>query len=173
VKRILTVAVVAVTAIFLLTALAAGQAAALKGSPAKITAKSKPKTDKKSPFKFKVTGAIMLPQAVCKPGTGGSCIPLNCAAGVTNVKYCSAPTLAQICGGKVRVTIKKGSKTLKKKSVNVNPATCTYSAKLSFKDRKKKKLRGVKAKVTVRFLGNTVLKAKSAKAFKVKVGKKK
>jgi hypothetical protein len=174
VKRIVIIAALAVTAMLLLTALAAGQTEAQKGTPAGVTAKAKPKVDKTSPFKFKISGALTLPPRICTPGATGqtSCIPLNCGPGVTNAKYCGVPTLAQICGGKVRVTIKKGSRTLKKKTVKLNTSTCTYKATLSFKNKKKHKLKGVKAKVSTRFLGNTVFKPMNAKTLKVKVGKK-
>jgi hypothetical protein len=167
----LIVAVLALTVVFLSTAAAP---AASKGTLASVSAKSSPKTDKKSPFKFKVTGALALPSSFCAPGAGGNCIPLNCGAGVTNPKYCGAPAIASLCAGKVQVTFKKGSKTVGKKTAKVNPATCKYSAKASFKDKKgkKAKLKGVKLKVVAKFLGNTVFSAKSSKSFKVTVGKK-
>lgn len=178
-KRPLTVTVLVLTVVLLLSAPAAAQTSAQRGYPAKVTSKSKPKVDKKSPFKFKVTGAITLPSRACAPGatpgTGATnCIPLNCAPGVTNTRYCGVPTLAQICTGKVRLQFKKGSKTVKTKTVNLNAATCKYSASVTIKDKKgrKAKLRGVKLKVTARFMGNAVLKARNAKTFKVTAGKK-
>jgi hypothetical protein len=174
VKRMSIAAVLSLTLVFLVTALA-GQASAQLGSPAKVSAKSKPKTDKKSPFKFKVTGAIALPSSICQLGgaNGTNCIPLSCAPGMTNAKYCGAPAAAQICSGKVRVTFKKGSKTVKKKTVSLK-SSCKYSATVTFKNKKgaKGKFKGVKVKVTTRFLGNSIFSPKNAKAFTVKVGKK-
>jgi hypothetical protein len=153
VKRVLIPAVLCLTGAVMLSSLATGQAAT-KVLPSKVTLKATPKKDLKRPYVFKLSGALTPPTAT----------PLVCKAGVTNPIYCTKATRAQMCSGKVRVMIKRGKKTLAKKNITLKP-TCSYSAKITIR----KKMKHGKLTVSTRWLGNTLLGARNAKALKVKV----
>jgi hypothetical protein len=174
-KRPLMLLVLSLAVVLCVTATAS---AATKASPDKVSAKSKPKTDKKKPFRYKISGTITIPLRFCAaggvPGTGAAnCLPITCAPGVTNAAYCAVPGIAQICTGKVRIQIKRGSKTWGKKNATVGP-TCTYKVTVTLKKKlKKKTLKPGTLKVKTRFLGNTVLKARNAKTLTVRAGRKK
>ncbi|MGH2840273.1 MAG: hypothetical protein ACRDKY_05540 [Solirubrobacteraceae bacterium] len=177
-KRSLMLVVASLTVALLATPIAAGQSSGLKAGTDKVTVKVKPKTDKKSPYKFKVSGAITFPTRFCTPnaapGTGAAnCFPIVCGPGVTNPAYCTLPDFTKLCSGKVRVLIKRGSRTWGKKNVTVK-ANCTYKVTVTLKKKvKKKTLTYGRLKVSTRFLGNPVLKARSAKTLTVRAGKRK
>ncbi len=156
----------------------AAPASAAQTKADKVTAKSKPKTDKKSPFKFTISGTVLFPARYCAPGAtpgGGpaNCIPITCGPGVTNAAYCAKPGGAQLCAGKVRVLVKRGSRTWGKKTAKLK-ANCTFKIAVTLKKKvNKKRLNYGTLKVSTRFLGNTVLKARSAKTLTVRGGKPK
>jgi hypothetical protein len=153
VKRVLIPAVLCLTGVLVLSSFTTGQAAT-KVLPSKITLKATPKKDLKRPHVFKLSG-VMTPPALA---------PLVCGVGVTNPAYCTKATRTQMCSGKVRVMIKRGKKTLVKKNITLKP-TCSYSAKITIR----KKMKRGKLTISTRWLGNTLLLPRNAKALKVSV----
>ncbi|MEA2127044.1 MAG: type transport system ATP-binding protein [Solirubrobacteraceae bacterium] len=97
-----------------------------------LTGKVTPKRDRKKPFRFKVAGKLKRPSGVTK------------SAG---------------CKGKVRITVKKGKKTLARKTVSVK-SSCTYSARVKLNKKAGKK---GKAKFSISFRGNSKLLKKTIK----------
>jgi hypothetical protein len=119
----------------------------------KVTAKATPKSDLKGPRIFRVKGTVAPTAKV-----------LSCAAGVTNLAYCSPASAAQVCKGSVRITIKRGLTTIARKSVKLTSA-CSYNAKITVR----KKMKHGKLTITSRFLGNGLVSARNSSAQKVKV----
>ena len=160
-KRLLMLAALCLAAVFLVAS--PGQAAtgtAKSSTSSKVT----PKRDKKKSYRFKTTGKIAFPSTLCPPNAPSSgCIALRCPAGVTNAKYCSKPTVAQLCSGKVRIIFKQGLRTRSSKLVSVR-SNCTYSSTITIKAKARK------LKVSVKFAGNTVLKASKATTKTVRAG---
>jgi len=150
VKRVLTVAVPCLAAIMLFSSLASAAQPLVKPT---VTAKSTPKKDLKGPRIFKVSGKVTPTAKIVK-----------CAAGVTNLAYCSPPKIGDVCKGKVKITIKRGLRALVRKSIKLK-ANCTYSAKITIR----KKMKHGKLTFTSRFLGNVFVAARNSKSFKVRV----
>ena len=153
-KRILILVVPCLAALALTSSFASG-ATVQSLVKSTVTAKSTPKTDLKGPRIFKVTGKMAPVGAVMK-----------CAAGVTNLAYCSPAKPVDICVGKVRVTIKRGLTTLARGTVKLK-LNCTYSAKIRMNAKKIKK--HGKLSVVSRYLGNSLVAAKNSKTVKLKV----
>jgi Ca2+-binding RTX toxin-like protein len=107
--------------------------------PVKVSSKTTPTRDRKSPFKFKTTGSITLPPGV---------------------------TAAVACKGDVGVVFKAGSKTISSRTAHLS-TTCKFSRSVTFKI--PRRLHPKTLKVEVRFRGNAVLSARSAKSRRVKV----
>jgi Ca2+-binding RTX toxin-like protein len=107
--------------------------------PAKVSSKTTPTRDRKAPFKFKTTGSITLPSGV------------SAAAG---------------CKGAVGVIFKAGAKTISSRTAHLSK-TCKFSRKVTF--RIPRRLHPKTLKVEVRFRGNAVMSARSAKSRHVKV----
>lgn len=103
-----------------------------------LTLKAKPKRDKKLPFKYTFSGTVKIPAGVPK---------------------------ASVCGGKVKLTLKKGSKTVGKGTATVSKK-CTYKKKITIKSTKKTGKKKGKISVTAKYGGNAVLKS-SKKTTKV------
>ena len=160
VKRLLVLAVLSVTAVFLVTSVAVGQSGtAASSTSSKVT----PKRDKKRPYKFKTTGSVRFPREFCAPNAPArNCIPLRCPAGVRDARYCARPTAAQVCSGRIKVVFKKGRSTRSSKTVRLK-ANCKYSSTATI--RKKARL-----KVSVRFSGNTILAPSKASTKSVRAG---
>jgi 6-phosphogluconolactonase (cycloisomerase 2 family) len=109
----------------------------------KLSFSAKPKRDRKLPFKFTFSGKLTLPAGV---------------------------SAAQGCTGKVALRVKRGKKTVLKKSAKVSSA-CKWKVVATFKNRKKLgKKRSGTLTATARFGGNAAVLAKSAKAVKVRFG---
>gem|GEM_PF-4917329 len=157
-KRLTVIAVLSLAGAVLMTSPAfAGT------TTSKTTSKVTPKRDKTKPYKFKTTGKVAFPGKFCNPGqTAANCIPLKCPAGVTNAKYCTRPTIAEVCTGTVKIVFKAGSQTRSSKTVNLKP-NCTYSSSTTIK--KKGKMT-----VSVKFSGNAILAASSASKKKARAG---
>ena len=109
-KHVLSIAV-ACLAVVCMSVLATAQAAPVK---TKVTVKSTPKTDLKRPHIFRVKGSVI-------PASR----PLKCAAGNTNPAYCSPAPTAEICKGKVRITIKRGLTTIARSTSSSRAAART------------------------------------------------
>lgn len=97
-----------------------------------LSLKVKPKRDRAKPFRFTASGKVNRKRAAKGPA----------------------------CRGRVKITVKKGKKTLANKTARVK-GNCSYKAKVKLSN--KKAGRKGTAKFTARFGGNSVLKAKSAK----------
>jgi len=150
VKRVLILAVPCLAAVMLFTSSFATAQTAVKS---KVTVKSTPKNDLKRPHIFKVRGTVAPTAKVVK-----------CAAGVTNPAYCSPALKADVCVGKVRITIKRGLTTIARSTVKLKK-DCAYSAKITIR----KKMKHGKLNVTSRFLGNKYIGARNSSALKLKV----
>jgi hypothetical protein len=107
--------------------------------PVKVSSRTTPTRDRKAPFRFKTTGSITLP------------------AGVST---------ALGCKGAVGVIFKAGSKTISSRTAHLSK-TCKFSRKVTFTI--PRRLHPKTLKVEVRFRGNAVLSARSAKSRHVKV----
>ena len=103
-----------------------------------MSAKTTPKKDASLPFTFTTKGTVSLP------------------AGVTKAVGCS---------GKVSVTFKSGKKTVSTHRTSLKKS-CSYKSKVTF--RLPGRLHPKKLQVVVRYQGNAVLTAKSAKRTSVK-----
>jgi hypothetical protein len=110
--------------------------------PPKLTATSKPKTDKKAPYAFTTSGKLKLPSGV---------------------------TGRQGCTGTVSVTFKSGKKTVGTGSAKLG-SKCGFSSRVEIALGSGKHPKSQKLKVSVTFAGNTTLTKISAKSYKVKVG---
>lgn len=149
-KRVTTLVVSCLAAALLLSSFASAAQPLVKP---KVTAKATPKKDLKGPRIFRVKGFVAPTAKV-----------FSCAAGVTNLAYCSPASAAQICKGSVRITIKRGLKTITRKTVKLT-IKCAYSAKITIR----KKMKHGTLKITSRFLGNGFVAARNSSAVKVKV----
>jgi hypothetical protein len=107
-------------------------------APKKVSAKTTPKTDASLPFTFTTKGTVSLPTGVTK------------AVG---------------CSGKVSVTFKSGKKTISTHRTSLTKS-CSYKSKVTF--RLPGRLHPKSLQVVVRYQGNAVLTAKSAKRTSVK-----
>ena len=157
-KRLLLVAVLSLTGVFLFTSVSL--AATTTTTSSKVT----PTRDETKPYKFKTTGAITAPGGYCTTvAASAACIPLRCPAGARDVRYCTKPTLASICTGQVRVVFRtiaiKANKELKRKAVKAKTVSskivnlksnCAYSSSATIGGKKR-------MRVSVSFLGNTIL----------------
>jgi Ca2+-binding RTX toxin-like protein len=108
-------------------------------TPSKVNSKTTPSRDSTAPFTFKTSGTVVLPSGVT-PGLG--------------------------CHGVVTVVFKAGGKTVSARNANLS-RTCRFSRKVTF--RLSSRLHPKSLKVEVKFRGNAVLSAKSAKRRHVKV----
>jgi len=158
-KRLLVLAVSSLMVVFLMTSLAAGQSGVAKSS---TSSKVSPKRDKKKPYKFKVSGTVKFPLALCAPNAPSSgCLPITCPPGVTLARYCTLPTIARICSGKVKITFKsKRASVSKTTSVSTS---CKYKKSVTLKKKGK-------YKVTAKFGGNTILKSSTASKKNARAG---
>lgn len=158
-NRLLVLVVLSLLAVFLVTSVAVGAGITKSSTSSKVS----PKRDKKKPYKFKTKGSVNFPKKFCAPNAPApDCIPLICPPGTSNPAYCTKPTAAKVCTGKVKITFKKGKKTLSSKSVSLKP-NCKYSSKTTIK-------KHGKLKVKARFGGNTILAPSSASTKKVRAG---
>ncbi len=151
-KRVLTLALPCLAAAMLSSSFASAQSAQKLVKP-KVTLKATPKKDLKAPRIFRVRGTVVPTAKV-----------LSCGAGVTNPAYCSPPPISRVCTGRVRVTVKRGSRTLKRATVRLT-ATCSYSARITIRGRVK---RG-RLRIRARFLGNTFVAAGNSNTVTVRV----
>jgi hypothetical protein len=115
-------------------------------APKKVSLTVTPKVDHGSPWTFKAKGKVTLPKGTCPPGT-------------VDTTYCTpTPTKSQACKGKVRIRYKLGAQIIKSKTVKLSKK-CAYSGTTSFNSAS---LSGKKLTVQAKFLGNSVLTAKSS-----------
>ena len=111
-------------------------------APKRIDVKVTPSRDRSRPFRYRVSGKVVLPTGV---------------------------TRANGCAGRVSVQIKRGRKTISTRRRTVTGA-CTFVSRVTFGD-KTRLPRSGRLKVTVRFLGNGVLLPRGAKSKFVRFGR--
>ena len=101
----------------------------------------RPSRDRRAPYRYRVTGGITLPATV---------------------------TRAQGCReGFVAVQVKRGSRTVSNRRVRIR-RTCGFSSTVSFRNRRR--LGNGRLNLTVRWLGNDVLKPRSARRVALRAG---
>jgi len=111
-------------------------------TPRAVTSKTSPRRDRGAPYTFRTSGRVLRPARV---------------------------TRSQGCGeGIVSVQIKRGAATVSTRRVTLR-RDCSYVASVTFRDRSRLGRTG-RLKVTARFLGNKVLKARSATSRIVRAG---
>ncbi len=110
-------------------------------APRSVSAATTPSRDRSLPYRFRTRGRVVLPAAVTR--TQG------CRTGV------------------VAVTFKVASKTISNRRATLR-RDCTYVSRVTF--RSSSRLDRSRLRVSVRFLGNAVLKARSATRDAVRVG---
>jgi hypothetical protein len=92
-----------------------------------------PSRDTTAPFAFRTSGRLTLPSGI---------------------------TRAQGCNGRVSVQVKRGTRTISTRRVNLT-STCTYSSRVSFANRSRFGS-ATRLKFTARFLGNALVLPDSA-----------
>ena len=170
-KRLLVLTSLSLTAVFLITSVSIG--ATIPRATPGVTSSTTPKKDSKRPYTFTTKGRIVLPTRLCAPNpsptsVAGGCIPVTCSPGVTDPRYCSRPTLAQLCTGKVNIRFQRRGRTLSSRNVNVK-ADCTFSGKATFRS-KARSQRGT-LRVRSRFQGNQILAPKASTTKSVRAGR--
>ena len=170
-KRSLVLTSMSLVAVFMVTSMAPAQTP-VRATPTSVTATITPKRDRTRPYTFTTKGRIVLPSKVCAPNASptsvpGGCIPLTCPVGATDPKYCSRPTVATICSGKVNVRFQKRGRTISSRNVSLK-ADCTYKGKTTFRSRARSQ-RGT-LRVRARFQGNQILAAKASATKSVRAG---
>lgn len=102
---------------------------------------ARPARDRAAPYRFGLTGALGLPR------------------GVTAAQGCRT--------GTVSVQVKRGTRTISTRRVRLT-RRCTFTSAVTFRDRRR--LGDGRLRVTVRFLGNAVLRERTAAAFGLRAG---
>jgi len=153
-------AVLSLTAMFLVTSLAVGQTGTTRTS---TSSKVSPKRDKKRPYKFKTTGSIRLPATLCAPNVRGrNCVPIICPPGVRDARYCTRLPRSRLCTGSVRIVFKKGARTVSSKTARLK-ANCKYSSRATVRSKGR-------LKVSASFRGNVVLAPSKASRKSARAG---
>ena len=109
-------------------------------APSRVTATVTPSRDRSRPYRFRTRGSVSRPAGV------------SAAAG---------------CSGTVTVTIKRGTRTISTRRATLT-RTCTYTSTATFSSRGR--LGNGRLRITARFGGNAVLKARSSAGRNVRAG---
>ena len=109
-------------------------------TPARVSATVTPSRDRSRPYRFRTRGTVSRPAGV------------SAAAG---------------CSGTVTVTIKRGARTISTRRAKLT-RTCTYTSTAAFSSRGR--LGNGRLRITARFGGNAVLKARSSAGRNVRAG---
>jgi hypothetical protein len=107
--------------------------------PRALTLKTRPRVDRRRPYRFRAKGRLRLPAGV-------------------------AP--ARACTGTVAVAVKRGRRTLKKKRARLS-RSCRYSVRLGVRIRRLRPGRRVRLRIEARFRGNALLTSRRAKSRRV------
>ena len=109
-------------------------------NPARVTATVTPSRDRSRPYRFRTRGTVSRPTGV---------------------------SAAQGCSGTVTVTIKRGARTISTRRAKLT-RICTYASTATFGSRRR--LGNGRLRITARFGGNAVLKARSSAGRNVRAG---
>lgn len=95
-----------------------------------LTLKARPRRDRRLPFKFTFSGRVRVPSGVSMPS---------------------------FCGGRVRLLVKKGRRTVARGSVRVSKR-CTYKRRITIRSARRTGRRKARLRVIARFGGNASLR---------------
>ena len=109
-------------------------------NPARVTAAVTPSRDRSRPYRFRTRGTVRRPAGV---------------------------TAAQGCSGTVTVTVKRGGRTISTRRAKLT-RTCAYASTVTFGSRRR--LGTGRLRITARFGGNAVLKARSSPRRNIRAG---
>lgn len=172
-KRSLIVTVLASAVVVAVTSLASAVPVEQRGNPEEVTSKVTPKTERTRPYTFRTRGSVVLPPRWCapgaRPGEAGSrtnCVPIKCPPGVTDARYCTRPTITEICSGELQIKFKRGTTTYSSRRTDLDP-DCDYSSSATITRR----IRRGELRVTVVFLGNDFLNQDAASTKYVNIGR--
>jgi hypothetical protein len=80
------------------------------------------------------------------------------------------PAAGATCSGKVVLTVKRGKKTVAKRTAKLSPS-CAWKARVTFRNRKKLgRKRSGKLTAKARYTGNTAMTTKTSKTVTVRFG---
>ncbi len=96
-----------------------------------LTLKARPRRDRRPPFRFTFSGRVRVP---------------------------SGTNAARVCGGRVRLVVKKGRRTVARGSARVS-RRCTYKRRITIRSTRRTGRRKARLRVNARFGGNASLKA--------------
>jgi hypothetical protein len=186
-RKLKVAATLTVLSVGLLSAVAVA-GAATKFPPNRVGINVQPKHRLHAPFTYRVHGRVVPPNLQCaSTGTSIYCIPCPTGSsactpcppsGVSTSSYC-IPSPPVICNGNVRITARltrnghlpRNGLIVRRKTVRLR-SDCTYGGKITIPTndlRSKTHLtssstgRFERIRVTARFLGNSVLTAKSSR----------
>lgn len=131
----------------------------VRGTPLQVTNTTTPRRDRLLPYTFTTRGRVVTPTRYCSPGVdpgpgAANCVPILCAAGVTDARYCLVPGRSLICAGVVTVRVQKRGTTISSRNVSVRP-DCTYLSRVTFRTRLRTRIGNLSFRA--RFQGNVVL----------------
>jgi len=106
-----------------------------------LTLKAKPRRDRRPPFRFTFSGRVRIPGGV---------------------------SAASVCGGRVRLVLRKGRRTVARGTARVSKR-CTYKKRITIKSTRRTGRRRARLRVTARFGGNAFLSAASRKSTTVRI----
>ncbi len=99
----------------------------------RLTLRARPRRDRRLPFRYTFSGRVKIPAGVSK---------------------------SKVCGGRVRLTLKKGSKTVARGTARVSKR-CTYKKRITVKSTKRTGRKKGKLRVSGRYGGNKFLRGSS------------
>ena len=113
-----------------------------KARPRALSARARPSSDRKAPFRYVFSGRLGLPAGV---------------------------QAAEACGGTVTIQVKRGRRRVKTSRARLSES-CAYRKAFSFKSARTLRAARGRLQVTVSFPGNAVLASTRARAFSVRFG---
>jgi len=106
-----------------------------------LTLNAKPRRDRRPPFTFTFSGQVRIPAGVSK---------------------------AAVCGGRVRLVLRKGRRTLARANAGVSKG-CTYKRRITIRGTKRTGRRRARLRVTARYGGNASLSSSAGRSTTVRI----
>ncbi len=106
-----------------------------------LTLRAKPRRDRRPPFRFTFSGRVRIPGGV---------------------------SAAAVCGGRVRLVLKRGRRTVARGTARVS-RRCTYRKRITFRASKRTGRKRARLRVTARFGGNASLSSASRRRTSVRI----